>query len=463
MARIRTRRAGALGALLAGFLAASAAAVLPQQSGRVDTLTQANVRIDGEAAAQVSGEAVAGAGDVNGDGIGDVIVGAGTGSAAYCSSGAPTRARLTSPRSGRAASRSRARTSSATPWPAWGDMNGDGRSEVAVSAPGVAKAFVIFGKASPTSVNVAALGSAGFEITGPSGGVGRRRGRELGRCGRRAGGRPRAQLQRSRERLGRRLRGVRQVELDCGEHRCPRRRGGYLIGGAATNHGAGDIVAGGRDVNGDGVADQVVGRQCRVQRPQRVRRRLRSVWQGIHHDRRPERGLRAASGSGPGRQRRSRPLRRARRRHERRRPLRGGGRLFVRGQPVLQRRDGSSGSAYVVFGKASNTAVGLATSGWGFRVDGVEAGDQAARSLGGGGDVNGDGLPDVVVERSSPTTTAARTRARPTSCSERPPPQRWTSARSARAASASTAPPRTTRSDAGSRPRATSTATGAPT
>ena len=57
-------------------LSAVALGVLPQQQGTVDLLTQANVTLNGAAADDRSGYSVASAGDVNGDGFADVIVGA---------------------------------------------------------------------------------------------------------------------------------------------------------------------------------------------------------------------------------------------------------------------------------------------------------------------------------------------------------------------------------------------------
>src|SRR5436189_2714558 len=47
---------------------------LPQQSGHVDLLTQANLQIPGAMTGEWAGTWVAAAGDVNGDGLGDVII-----------------------------------------------------------------------------------------------------------------------------------------------------------------------------------------------------------------------------------------------------------------------------------------------------------------------------------------------------------------------------------------------------
>ena len=61
----------------------------------------------------------------------------------------------------------------------------------------------------------------------------------------------------------------------------------------------------------------------------------------------------------------------------------------------------SSGSSYVVFGKASGFAATMDFSvldgNNGFRLDGVVAGDQSGFSVSAAGDVNGDGYGDVVV------------------------------------------------------------------
>ncbi|MGE0428809.1 MAG: beta strand repeat-containing protein [Hydrogenophaga sp.] len=63
--------------------------------------------------------------------------------------------------------------------------------------------------------------------------------------------------------------------------------------------------------------------------------------------------------------------------------------------------NGYAGRSYVVFGKTSGTAVELSTieagTGGGFVINGQSAGDQSGRSVSAAGDVNGDGLADLIV------------------------------------------------------------------
>ncbi len=62
----------------------------------------------------------------------------------------------------------------------------------------------------------------------------------------------------------------------------------------------------------------------------------------------------------------------------------------------------NAGETYVVFGKAGGFASGLdlgaaATGSNGFVIHGVDAGDQSGNSVASGGDINGDGLDDLVI------------------------------------------------------------------
>ena len=70
------------------------------------------------------------------------------------------------------------------------------------------------------------------------------------------------------------------------------------------------------------------------------------------------------------------------------------------GAPFDDPNGDDSGAAFVVFGKADGTAVELASvenGTGGFVVNGVSTLDQAGRSVSGAGDVNGDGVPDLLV------------------------------------------------------------------
>ncbi len=63
--------------------------------------------------------------------------------------------------------------------------------------------------------------------------------------------------------------------------------------------------------------------------------------------------------------------------------------------------DSNAGESYVVFGKASGWAANLDLStldgNTGFRLDGIDAGDESGRKVSNAGDVNGDGFDDVIV------------------------------------------------------------------
>ena len=392
MLRARGRLAAVLA--VAGLVAAGAAfGALPQQSGVVDTATQFDVRIDGATANDVSGESVSGAGDVNGDGFEDVIVGAGTGDVAHVVFGraGPGTVDLATIGGGDGflifGANQAGRVVAGI-----GDMNGDGRSEVAITAPGDTRAFVIFGKTDSNSVDLTNLGAGGFAIENvdggmaPAGDVNNDGAADvlagntgLSFSGRNSSGGAHVIFGKSSSTA------VDAAALG---------GAGYTIGGAATNHFAGSQVAGGRDVNGDGTPDHLVAAEgtnfggngagsvyVAFGKPGGGDVDLNSAASGFRID-----GENDSDGLG-----RSVALAG---------DMNGDGLSeVVAGSSFADPGgDGSAGTAFVVFGKASTTGVDLQTTpGYGFRINGVDPGDQAARSLAAGRDVNGDGTPDVVV------------------------------------------------------------------
>lgn len=147
--------------------------------GTVDlaALTGKGFRINGAAASDLAGTAVAGLGDVNGDGKGDLAIGAptqGGSSSVYVIFGGRTSGAIDLANLGAEGFRivglnwggkivggvsvEQLRLKET------GDMNGDGRADIVVSD--ASSASVVFGKSSTTIVDLANLGSGGFRITG---------------------------------------------------------------------------------------------------------------------------------------------------------------------------------------------------------------------------------------------------------------------------------------------------------
>ena len=71
------------------------------------------------------------------------------------------------------------------------------------------------------------------------------------------------------------------------------------------------------------------------------------------------------------------------------------------GSPLADPNGSSSGSSYVVFGTESTDAIELSTleagEGGGFVINGVDTADYSGYSVSAAGDVNGDGLDDVII------------------------------------------------------------------
>ena len=302
-------------------------------------------RIDGIDRFDYSGRSVSGAGDVNGDGLADLIVGAwnaASGGESYVVFGKsePWHVDLgTLGSQGFRIENIDEFESLGFSVSGAGDVNGDGLDDLIVGAheanPGgnisAGESYVIFGKPDSATINLAKLGANGFRIDGSV--AGDFSGRSVSGAGDVNG-----------DGLADLIVGAFRADPDSGGNAgesyvvfgktdsSPVNLGalgadGFRIDGSDVSDSSGYSVSGAGDVNGDGLADLIIG----------------------------------AYGADPG-------------------------------------DDSNVGESYVVFGKADLTTVNLGTLGaQGFQIIGINANDYSGFSVSGAGDVNGDGLADLII------------------------------------------------------------------
>jgi hypothetical protein len=380
--------------------------------------------INGAAAFNYSGGSVSSAGDVNGDGFDDLIVGAGRVDLSYVVFGKAnnTAVNLSNIASGTgnlgfvingaaSSDRSGGSVSSA------GDVNGDGLDDLIVGAIFAAPngrtdsgaSYVVFGKAGGTPVNLSniANGTGGFVINGDK--AGDRSGFSVSSAGDvngdglddlivgayyadpngdrsgasyvvfgKAGGTP--------------------VNLSA----IANGTGGFVINGAAIYDRSGFSVSSAGDVNNDGLDDLIVGAKNAdptatttnagasyvvFGKTDGTKVELSAIASGtggfvINGDKAGDRSGQSVSSAGD---------------------VNGDGfdDLIV-GAHWASPNGNSSGASYVVFGKAGGTKVELSdiasgTSTLGFVINGATAVDESGYSVSSAGDVNGDGLDDLIV------------------------------------------------------------------
>jgi Ca2+-binding RTX toxin-like protein len=304
--------------------------------------------INGEGAGDRSGWSVYAAGDVNGDGLADLIVGAPKSNPNGFDSGrsyvvfgkndgnAIDLSSVTTGDGGFVINGEMMNDQSGFSVSAAGDVNGDGLADLIVGAPysdhngsDSGRSYVVFGKSDDSAINLSAVaaGSGGFAING--GAAGDQNGHSVSSAGDVNGDGLADLIVGSNDADGsssgsyvvfgkRDGSAINLSAITAGN-------GGFAINGEASGDLSGSSVSAAGDVNGDGLADLIVGAKA---------------------------------------------------------------------------ANGIIGRSYVVFGKIDASAINLAEVGNGidgFAINGETEGDFSGVSVAAAGDINGDGLADLIV------------------------------------------------------------------